>query len=228
MENSERTFGLSLTKLLRGYSWMSGSLCFFPDGRSLAVSTEEDTLDIWDVEQQIKLSTFPLEPWQCSSMTFVPGGLRVASGGPGTIARVLSLDGGCLAEFSGHQRRIRSLVFSHDGTHLVTLDASGTLRIWHIPTNQLVLLFPTVPPEERISELSEGNPPLLVLSPDDRLLLVKWRSRSGKIQAWEVDLVQHQARWKGGFLAGEPQLNALAFSPDGRLVALTDSQGMLG
>jgi WD40 repeat protein len=70
-----------------------------------------------------------------SAIGFSPAGDRFASGGDDNTIRVRTLPEGKLEkELRGHQGRVTSVAFSHDGKTLVTSAMDATTRLWHLPT----------------------------------------------------------------------------------------------
>lgn len=104
------------------------------------------------------------------------GGL-VASGGDDNTVRVRTLpEGRLITELRGHQGRITSIAFSHDGKTLVTSSLDTTTRLWQIATwRELGILH-------RGENFQE-----LLFTAGDRLLLGKttdgmWREFRGKTE----------------------------------------------
>src|SRR5262249_23022363 len=56
---------------------------------------------------------------------------RIVSGGADGTVRLWALDGKPAAEpFNGHERGVRSVAFSPDGTRIVSGGLDGTVRLW--------------------------------------------------------------------------------------------------
>jgi WD40 repeat protein len=72
-----------------------------------------------------------------AEIAFSPDGLLLATGHQDSAIRVWSRESGHLeAEFTNHQRPVRSLAFSPDGRTLLSSAADGTVRVWSVSQYQ--------------------------------------------------------------------------------------------
>ena len=78
--------------------------------------------------------------------------------------------------FTGHENAIRRLVFSIDGTHVVSSSRDNTVRVWHIQTGQMVGL----PFADQHTEMKD-----LAFNPDGSRLIA---AGSNSVYFWDADV----------------------------------------
>jgi WD40 repeat protein len=114
-----------------------------------------------------------------------------------------------LAEYTGHQDRVRSAVFDSAGTRVATASSDETARIWSLDGSQ--------------SKVLEGHRDGVLsveFSPDGRLLLTG--SADGDSRLWNSDgeticVLPHPSGW----------VRSATFSPDGKRVLTAASDGVV-
>jgi WD40 repeat protein len=177
-------------------------LAFSPDGRVLATASEDRSAKVWDVETGQELMTL-----------------------------------------QGHMSKVVCLDYSPDGRLIATAGDDETLRLWDAETGQpLMVLEPAVgnlqsvafSPDGRrlaaactdivIYELTGGGPRSLsgrgywvrdlAYHPSQPLLAAK--TRDAEVVIWDLATRRERQPYKGSF-----ETASLAFSPDGRHLAIT-------
>jgi len=120
-------------------------------------------------------------------------------------------DAAIAADLPGHSDVIQALVFSPDGALLASTSADRGVRVWTLPGGEL------------LHDLSSDDPTLHVaFSPDGRTLAV---ARSNALELW--DLASGEQLVALG-TADYALAGALAFSPDGALLAGCGQSGVVG
>ena len=125
-----------------------------------------DAVRIWDLDSGELLFTLPGHgPGGCGPLAFSPDGQRIATTADDGVVRVWLLASGSarLRAWMGHQGRsprtdasfrVWAVVFSQDGTQLVTGGQDGMARLWllasgsagDVPTGEELLVIPMAPP----------------------------------------------------------------------------------
>jgi WD40 repeat protein len=147
---------------------------------------------------------WPGHTGRLSTVAVSHGGTLIATGGHDkNIVLWEAGRGKLLHKMSGHQGGIAALEFSGDDRLLISRGSDGMVRLWEVATRRPLAFLP----------LMHGIR-VAALSPDCRTLA--WASSADdRVHLW--DLVHNREL---PLLTGHSEpINALAFSPDGRLLA---------
>ena len=118
-------------------------LVCLPDGRGFVTGGIDGEVRLWDLQKGLLRGLQRHQDW-VTTLAISPDGQLVASGsGDDTIVmRRLADDGGRdLPQemvLRGHEDTVRGLVFSPDGSALASVSFDSSLRIWDIPSGQLL------------------------------------------------------------------------------------------
>jgi WD40 repeat protein len=107
-----------------------GHLAFSPDGQYLATASEEH-LYLWNMSNRTMVFTDDSPSGDISKLTFSPEGSLLATGSTlGMIALWDAADGALAGQAAGHVLTVTDLLFTSEGSQLISASEDGTIRVW--------------------------------------------------------------------------------------------------
>lgn len=149
---------LSEIRTLSGHSRAISQLDFHPNGESLASSSEDGTVRVWDISSGSEYVTFD-EGNEAFGVSFDSNGDKLASGNADSFVRVWDLQTGELENtLAGHTWGVLDVVYSPDGEYIASSGYDNSARIWsaaegteiftlrgHTDTIYSIIFHPTEP-----------------------------------------------------------------------------------
>ena len=170
----------------------------------VAATYANGAVAIWDLTSGKRRALFQVGRVR---LAFSADGARVASVSPsrvdGRVVTVWNVTTGESKQFIGHSDVVSGLALSHDGTTLATIGRDQVLRLWDIPTKQLLLGIPT--------QLGSRRTLSLRFSADDRFLLAS--------DGQSVSVFDISSDWNVRTLVGHSRaVYSVDFTSDGEFV----------
>lgn len=175
------------------------AVAFSPDGRWVASGGKDNRLKIWDARTGLELRTLTGEPEWIESITFHPQGRWLAAGGRNGVIKVWEV--GTWREAHTLRGRRKVLSFSPDGRFLALMQGE-TVKLLESGTWAEARVFAGLP-----------DTATLTFSSDSKLIAL---ANYSKVKILEVASGNEQRVLPYGG-------DVVAFSPDGRLLAVGDS-----
>ena len=197
-----------IVAILKGHSRAVNCLSWSLDSKQLASSSRECL--VWDVGQRAVAATLRGNDVDVKAVAFSPDGLHLASGGDDHKTRVWSILAEELRADFGGIYSVTGVAWSPDGGKLASVDATSSVLLWDVKGKKLIHTLK--------GENIRCKPTKLAFSPDGRVLAVP---RGERVRLLDV------AGWtRGAELQGHAgMVTAVAFSPDGGLVATASEDG---
>lgn len=226
------------------------------DGSTIAAgmpADQEASIQIWDTESGSSIASVkPKHTGFDSVFVISPDGARLASGGrDGSIFVVDTKTGRDLMRLTEHTDTINALVFSPDGNRLASSGRDGKILVWDVGSKDLLLTLTDEcgylafsPDGKTLASVGRGirlwdietgglttlttyegiGVRALVFSPDSETLV----TGGFDLRAWNVKagsrIIDHSPYVAANNLR---LIQTLAFSPDGKTIAVGDWEGIL-
>ncbi|MBK8045847.1 MAG: hypothetical protein IPK16_01125 [Anaerolineales bacterium] len=202
-----------LTTLLYGADTPLYGLAFTADGQRLVGGTEHGDILSWDLATQQPARGIPNQGAIALGFSISPRGDRliVVDGAVCVLYDALTMQE--IARLQGHPSDIVRAAFTYDGSRLFTTDGEYDSRLWDADTGAFIMRLPIDVERDVFGPISaDGAIVALGDHPGDEDALDLWNTKT---------MTQTGAR-RAGHIS---EINNLAVSPDGQVIATTSNDG---
>ena len=186
------------------------ALSYSPDGRILAAGTAEKNVHLIDVETGKQTAVLTGHGGAVYSVCFSPDGKLLASGSGDKTVRLWEVDQGKeKAVLHGHQAVVYSVCFSPYGKYLASGAGDKTVRLWDVAAAK----------EKAV--LKGHTFPVLCVAFSPKYQQLASGSSDRTVRLWNLETGEETMVLKGHSSDLYGDVTALAYSPDGRILAST-------
>jgi WD40 repeat protein len=193
-------------KVLRSFPATGSSvscICFHPDGKSFATTTNYGELWLWDVQTGAHLTEFKASS-HANQVSFSSDGRFLASGGwRGEIFISHVKSGNTVNSLVGNLSSINVVCFSPNGKLMASGNSKGFVKCWDLEKGEIILSV-----EDRYQEITQ-----VAFSPDGKYLLSGGGLGGNMVMRRIAD---GELIWRSGRHTND--ITAICFSPDGKYV----------
>jgi WD40 repeat protein/predicted Ser/Thr protein kinase len=195
--------------VLHGHTRSVVGLTFSRDGRRLASWQDGGVVRLWDTAPDATLPVLRGHTNYVYPVAYVPDGRRIASGSwDGTVRLWDAVTGQPVGSPLPQGGFVRALALSPDGTRLAAMgDGTDGLRVWDVASRRQIATYKTADAQLWAAAYRPGGTQIAVLGPGHVIEILD--AATGK----------RLATADAGRLEYWALRRALAYSPDGRLLA---------
>ena len=197
---------------LTGHEGKISGLAFRRNG-DLISGSEDGTVRLWNVSEERELQRLQDGFGQVTSIALSPDEQQVVFGATDGTLRLWEVDTVLPPRpFIGHEDVVLSVDFSSDGQQIVSGSEDNTVRLWDVSTGMTVKTF--VGHEKRVWSVA--------IHPDgEQIASGSW---DGTVRLWKnipgIEAIDGEDTSNVPLVAYDRAVLSVAFSPDGRLLAI--------
>lgn len=206
---------------LQGHQAEVYAVAFSPNDRLLASSSYDGRVMLWDVKAGKLLRTLEIKGWS-TAIAFSPDSRQLAVGSQERNIVIYDAQGGKVLRTFETRGSINTLAFSPDGRYLAS--ANSSIALWNLQTGQII----------KTLRGHQGSIMSISFSKDGHLLASASRDKTARL--WNVETGESMKTFEtltpiAVSYAPQPikrkmPVTAVAFSPDGKLLAMTTGRAV--
>ncbi|AFY33697.1 sigma-54 interacting domain-containing protein [Calothrix sp. PCC 7507] len=185
---------------LEGHSSPVYSVCFSPDGKTIATASGDRTVKLWDISGK-QLKTFQGHSGAVRGVSFSPDGKTIATASLDSTVKLWDISGKQLKTLKGHSGWVSSVSFSPDGKTIATASDDGTVKLWEISGKLLKTL-----------QGYSGGVLGVSFSPDGKTIATA--NGDTTVKLWEIS-----GKLLKTLKGHSNAVRGVSFSPDGKTIA---------
>jgi WD40 repeat protein len=200
------------------------SLTFRPDGSQVLVGGSDGAVRLWNTginETRVEALMLQTHASDIGAVAFAPSGAQFASVGTNALTTaqvdksnaILLWDANNVSQqaaLAGHTARVNALVYSRDGSRLISAGADKTLRIWDVTAKNALTTIQSQSPIRAAAYSPNGQ-------------FIAYGAEDGTVALLNAANGQTLSTLRGHTAA----VNAVAFSPDNSLLVSVGDDGLV-
>ena len=203
---------------LTGHADYVRSIAFSPDGKMIAAAggspQKDGEVKIWDVESHQLLNTMQGHKDCIYSVAWSPDGKLIATGSYDRSVKLWDVTTGKeLRNLQDHIDAVFAVAFSPDGKRLASASQDRTIKIWDVATGRRLYT---------LSDAADGLTGLAYSPAGDQVAAVGYDKT---IYVWR--LAEDDGHLSQSLIADQDTLLALVWSPDGKTIITSSSDGSI-
>jgi WD40 repeat protein len=201
------TYRIREKNTLEGHQDMISNLSYSPDGKTIASSSDDKTIKLWDAVTGKLLHTLKGHQGGVLNFSYSPDGKMIASGSVDkTIKLWDAATGKLLHTLEGHQSLVWRLSYSPDSKTIASGGNDKTIKLWDTATGRLLHTL----------EGHQDGVGSLGYSPDGKMIASGHWDKT--IKLWDAATGRLLHTLEGH----QDGVGSLGYSPDGKMIASGD------
>jgi WD40 repeat protein len=195
---------------LNGHTNSVWSVEFSPDGTMLASTSSDSTVKIWSFGERAEVFALAGHESKVCKAVFSRDSKSIISAGRDSTIRIWRIHNKFeAATLTGHSNWVRHVCFSPDGKFIASSSHDQFTKVWNTQKQCLEFDLPK----------QSGAVWAASFSPNNKLLVLVTEKN---VKIWDVS---EQKEIKS--LSGNPAFHCVAFSNDGKYLAVCDNKGLI-